>query len=485
MDWLPVVLGLPLAGGIVLALAGQRERAPEVNAGFSGLTLLAACALTADIVAHGPRFGWRHEFFIDPLNVFLVTLTAFVGFTTALFSRPYMRVERDHGRMTAPRMRLYHSMYQLFIFTMLLALTTNNMGILWVAMEAATLTTVMLVSVYRTAASLEAAWKYFILCGVGIAQALFGTVLLYMAAEKVVGPEAGALLWTNLDAVKTRLDPHIIALAFAFLFIGYGTKVGLVPLHNWLPDAHAEGPTPVSAVLSGLLLNVALYAVLRCKVLTDAALHTALAGRLMTAFGLLSVVTAAFLLTRQRDVKRMFAYSSIEHMGLMTFAFGLGGPIANFAGLLHMTVHSLLKSAIFFTVGHAAQKAGTQVMDGIRGLVRVNPPVAWGLMLGSVAILGMPPFGVFASEFLIITTAMRQQPWATPLLLLALAVAFAAIFGRVQPMVFGDTTLKRLPHPPALVPVFVHLALGLMLGLYIPPYLDAWYRQAAAMIGGG
>jgi hydrogenase-4 component F len=179
----------------------------------------------------------------------------------------------------------------------------------------------------------------------------------------------------------------------------------------------------------------------------------------------------------------MFAYSSIEHMGLMTFAFGMGGPIANYAGLLHMTVHSLVKSAIFFAVGHATQKAGTQIMEGIRGLIRVSPTVGWGLMLGTLAILGMPPFGVFASEFLIVTTAMRDQPWATPFLLIALGVAFASVFQRVQPMVFGETTLKRLPHPPALAPVFVHLGLALMLGLYIPPYLDGWYRQAAAMLG--
>ncbi|MEO8922483.1 MAG: hydrogenase 4 subunit F [Caldimonas sp.] len=482
MEILVLVLGFPLVGSVTLALFGQRNLAMDLNAGFSFCTFVAACALTVQVVADGPRFAWQQEFFIDPLNVFLVALTAFVAFTTALFSRPYMRTERDLGKMTPPRLRLYHSMYQLFSFTMLLALTTNNMGILWVAMEAATLTTVLLVSVYRTAASLEAAWKYFILCGVGIAQALFGTVLLYMAAEKVIGAEGGALLWTHLDAVKGALDPRIITLAFAFLFIGYGTKVGLVPLHNWLPDAHAEGPTPVSAVLSGLLLNVALYAILRCKVLTDGALHDHLAGKLMMGFGLLSVVAAAFLLTRQKDVKRMFAYSSVEHMGLMTFAFGLGGPIANYAGLLHMTVHSLIKSAIFFTVGHAAQKAGTQIMDEIRGLIRISPMVGWGLMLGSLAILGVPPFGVFASEFLIITTAMREQPWATPLLLLALGVAFASIFGRVQPMVFGDTTLKRLEHPPASIPVFVHLGLGLMLGLYIPPYLDEWYRQAARML---
>ncbi|NCN97431.1 MAG: hydrogenase 4 subunit F, partial [Rhodoferax sp.] len=345
-------------------------------------------------------------------------------------------------------------------------------------------TTVLLVSVYRTTASLEAAWKYFILCGVGIAQALFGTILLYMAADKVLGPENATLLWTNLNDIKGQLDPNIISLAFVFLLIGYGTKIGMVPLHSWLPDAHAEGPTPVSAVLSGLLLNVAMYAVLRCKVLTDGALGTNMAGQLMMGFGLLSVTVAAFFLSRQKDVKRMFSYSSIEHMGMITFAFGMGGPVANFAGLLHMTVHSLVKSAIFFTVGHATQKAGTQVMSEIRGLIKVNPTVGWGLMLGVMAILGMPPFGVFASEFLILTTAMREQPWAAPFLFLALGVAFASILIRVLPMVFGDTTLKPLAHPPALVPVFVHLMLALVLGLYIPSYLNGWYVQAASMLGG-
>jgi hydrogenase-4 component F len=484
LNALAFLLGCPLAGGAVLALVGHRDGARDVNVAFSFATFVAACVLTVQTIERGPTLMWEREFYIDPLNVFLVALTAFVALTTSVFSRPYMRVERDHGKMTPPRLRLYHSMYQLFSFTMLLALTTNNLGIVWVAMEAATLTTVLLVSVYRTAASLEAAWKYFILCGVGIAQALFGTVLLYMAAAKVIGPGGGGLLWTTLDAVKGQLDPDIITLAFAFLFIGYGTKVGLVPVHNWLPDAHAEGPTPVSAVLSGLLLNVALYAVLRCKVLTDGALHTsALSGRLMMGFGLLSVVAAVFFLIRQKDVKRMFAYSSIEHMGMMTFAFGMGGPIATYAGLLHMTVHSLVKSAIFFAVGHATQKAGTQIMDNIRGLIRISPTVGWGLMLGALAILGMPPFGVFASEFLIVTTAMRDQPGATPFLLIALGVAFASVFSRVQPMVFGDTTVRRLAHPPALLPVFAHLALGLMLGLYIPPYLDAWYRQAATLLG--
>jgi hydrogenase-4 component F len=478
-----LLLLAPLAGGAALALVGHRRYAAEVNAAFSIMTFGAAARLVARVIADGPVTALEEEFFVDSLNVFLVALTAFVAMTTSLFSRPYMRVERSHGRVTDAGMRLYHSMYQLFTFTMLLVLTTNNLGVMWVAMEAATLTTVLLVALYRTHASLEAAWKYFILCGVGIAQALFGTILVYFAAERILGAGIGSLLWTHLDEVKGQLEPTVMSIAFVFLLVGYGTKVGLVPLHNWLPDAHAEGPTPISAVLSGLLLNVALYALIRFKVITDGALQRPFASGLLMGFGLLSVAVAAFFLSRQRDIKRMFAYSSIEHMGLITFAFGMGGPVASFAGLLHMTVHSLTKSAIFFAVGHAAQKSGTQLMENIRGLLKVSPSIGWGLMLGTVAILGMPPFGVFASEFLILTTAIAQQPWAAPILLVSLGVSFAAIFGKVQAMVFGEPTAVRLPHRPALVPVFTHLVLVLLLGLYIPPYLADWYRLAARLIG--
>jgi hydrogenase-4 component F len=479
-----MVLGLPLLGAALLALLGARRIAAELNAGMSLGTLVAASLLVLRVIRSGPMLFGREQFFVDPFNVFLVALTAFVGFTTALFSRPYMRIEEHHGRLNPRRLRLYHSMYQLFMFAMLLALLTNNMGLLWVAMEAATLSTVLLVSLYRTRASLEAAWKYFILCGVGIAQALFGTILLYFAAEKMLGRQGmTALLWTHLDSVKGQLEPRVLGLAFVFLLVGYGTKVGLAPLHNWLPDAHAEGPTPVSAVLSGLLLNVALYAVIRCKVLVEGSIGHTLPGRMLMTFGLLSAVLGAFFIWRQRDIKRLFGYSSIEHMGIITFAFGLGGPVANFAALLHMTVHSLTKSAIFFTAGHASQKAGTQQMDGIRGLVTTNPAIGWGLMLGSLAILGMPPFGVFASEFLILTTAMREHPWTTPFLLVALGVAFAGIFSRVQPMVFGESDAARLPHSPALLPVFVHLAMVLTLGVYMPPALAEWYRAAARLIG--
>ncbi len=470
------VLCIPLAGGLLLALFGNRRWAPELNVFCSFLTFVFAVPLASKVLHGGSLIVLWEQFFIDSFNVFLVVLTAFVSFTTALFSRPYMRNEE---KQLAPyQMRLYHSMYQIFCFTMLLALTTNNLGILWVAMEGATLATVLLVSLYRTKESLEAAWKYFILCGVGIAQALFGTILIYFAAEKVLGAGGTALLWTHLDEAKGSLEPTVLSIAFVFLLIGYGTKVGLVPLHSWLPDAHAEGPTPVSAVLSGLLLNVALYAVVRCKILVSGALHSHFADNLMTGFGLLSVLTAAFLLWRQKDIKRLFGYSSIEHMGLITFAFGTG---ANFAALLHMTVHSLTKSAIFFAVGHAVQRSGTKTIDSIRGLVQ-SPSIGWGLMLGSLAILGMPPFGVFTSEFLILTHAIESRPWAAPVLLLALGVAFAAIFGKVQSMVWGESEGEELQHAPAFLPILLHLSIVLLLGLYIPEHLARWFQEASRLI---
>ncbi|MFP5205125.1 MAG: hydrogenase 4 subunit F [Acidobacteriota bacterium] len=483
MDLL-LVLGIPLLGTLLLAFLGARRLAAELNIGVSLATLMATAMLALRVVRSGPLVLGNGQFFVDSFNIFLVVLTALVGFTTAVFSRSYMRVETRHRHLTPLRLRLYHSMYQLFMLAMLLALLTNNMGLLWVGLEAATLSTVLLVSLYRTKASLEAAWKYFILCGVGIAQAMFGTILLYFAAEKVLGRQGmTALLWTHLNAVKANLEPRVLGLAFVFLLIGYGTKVGLAPLHNWLPDAHAEGPAPVSAVLSGLLLNVALYAVIRCKVLVEGSIGDALPGRMLMGFGMLSALLGAFFLWRQRDIKRLFAYSSIEHMGMITFAFGLGGPIANFAALLHMTVHSLTKSSLFFTAGHAAQRAGTQRMDGIRGLVGSSPALGWALMLGSIAILGIPPFGIFASEFLTLTTAVKEHPWTAPFLLITLGVAFAGMFSKIQPMVFGESGTHEAPRSPSLVPVWIHLGIALALGLYIPPALAACYHAAARLIG--
>jgi len=290
------------------------------------------------------------------------------------------------------------------------------------------------------------------------------------------------LLWTNLIQMSDKLEPTILSLAFVFLMVGYGTKVGLVPLHNWLPDAHSEGPTPVSAVLSGLLLNVALYALVRCKAIVDGSTHTHYAGNIMMGFGMISILVAAFSMLRQKDIKRMFSYSSTEHMGIATFAFGLGGPIATYGALLHMLVHSLTKSSIFFTVGHASQMHRTQEMEKIKGLIKGSPLVGWGLMFGAMAIIGMPPFGVFTSEFLILTATIKDAPFMTPFLLLGLAVAFAAILRKIQPMISGEVPPYQMPLKAAHVPVLLHLALVLALGLYMPSFLNQWFHKAVEIL---
>ena len=482
------VLLIPAAGAALLALVPGARLGGWINIAASSLGLASALHVARQVLNSGPIGGG--QLYVDAFNVYLIVLTTLVGLTTAIFSRRYMAHELEIERVTPLRMRLYHASFQGFLFTMLLALATNNLGVLWVSLEGATLATVLLVSLYRTPESIEAAWKYFILCGVGIAQALFGTVLLHFAAARVVPDPDQALLWSVLHAHVAELEPIVVAIAFIFLLVGYGTKVGLVPLHNWLPDAHSEGPTPMSAVLSGLLLNVALYAVVRVKMLADGALAAGtqhnphLAGNLMMGFGLLSFLVAGLFLHRQRDIKRLFSYSSIEHMGLMTFAFGLGGPLATFGALLHMTVHSLTKSAIFVTVGHASQIAHTQRMDHIRGLVRTQPAVGWGLLVGTIAIAGFPPFGVFTSEFLLLTATMKTWPWLTIPLLAGLAIAFAGLFRHLHPMVFGALPEGQRPIAVNSFPVVLHLGLVLWLGLSIPAFLAHWFDQATRLISG-
>jgi hydrogenase-4 component F len=312
---------------------------------------------------------------------------------------------------------------------------------------------------------------------------LFGTILVYMAARPVIGEGHDAMMWTALIAEAAGFSPDLLNVAFVFLILGYGTKVGLAPLHAWLPDAHAEGPTPISAVLSGLLLNVALYALLRFKMLLAANPAAIAPGPLMVTLGLLSLIFAGFMLYQRRDIKRMFAYSSIEHMGLITFAFGMGGPLANFAGLLHMTMHSLTKSAIFFAVGHISQVKGTQRMAEIRGLTESHPVLGWGLVLGVVAIAGLPPLGIFMSEFLIVTSTFAREPLLALLLVFGLLVAFGALMLRLSEVAFGEPTGGMAAVEASYVPLFAHLALVLAAGIYLPAPLVAWFQSVARLLG--
>jgi hydrogenase-4 component F len=281
-----------------------------------------------------------------------------------------------------------------------------------------------------------------------------------------------------------KFDPALLNVAFIFLLLGYGTKVGLAPLHAWLPDAHAEGPTPISAVLSGLLLNVALYALLRFKMLLALNPAAIAPGPLMVIMGLVSCLFAAFMLYRRRDIKRMFAYSSIEHMGIIVFAFGMGGALANFAGLLHMTMHSLTKSAIFYAVGHIAQVKGTQRIADIRGLSVSHPALAVGLALGVVAIAGLPPFGVFMSEFMLVSSSFFRAPILAIVLVIGILVAFGALVLRLQDVLFGEPVGPAAPVKVSYVPLFVHLAVVLVAGLWLPDPIVRWFRVVAAQLGG-
>ncbi len=364
-----------------------------------------------------------------------------------------------------------------------MALVANNIGLMWVGVEVATLSTVMMVGIYRTPEAIEAAWKYFILGSVGIGLAFFGTILVYLVAQDVVGDGLPAMSWDLLAKSAPMLDPKLLSLAFVFLLVGYGTKVGLAPFHAWLPDAHAEGPTPISAVLSGLLLNVALYVLLRFKMVLAGNAAAIDVGAIMVGLGLVSLVFAAFMRYRRRDIKRLFAYSSIEHMGIAAFAFGMGGPLANFAGLLHMTMHSLIKSGIFFAVGHIAQVKGTQRIAAISGISVTHPVLAVLFSFGVIAIAGLPPFGMFTSEFMLVSSTFARQPALSIVLVAGLLIAFGALILRLQDIVFGEPTGQAHPARASYIPAYVHLTLVLIAGVWLPGPVVQWFRSVAMMLG--
>jgi len=474
---LDAILWIPAVAVPLLALVPNYRLGAVLNVVASGLTFAAGVSLL-----FVPR-ARSDILIIDDFNIFLVSVTTFVAFTTSIFSASYVGHEIETGRLTPIFVRFYHALYQAMIGAMDIALVANNIGLMWVGVEVATLSTVMMVGIYRTPEAVEAAWKYFILGSVGIALAFFGTILVYLVAQDVLGEGLAAMAWDRMVEKAASFDPRLLSLAFVFLLVGYGTKAGLAPFHAWLPDAHAEGPTPISAVLSGLLLNVALFALLRFKIVLAANPDTLPVGVIMIVLGLTSLVFAAFMLFRRRDIKRLFAYSSIEHMGIITFAFGIGGPLANFAGLLHMTLHSLTKSAIFFAVGHIAQVKGTQQIVQIRGLSVSHPVLAVGLALGVIAIAGLPPFGIFLSEFMLVSSTFARQPLLAVVLVIGLLIAFGALLLRLQQVLFGAPSGPAGQVKASYIPLFLHLAFVLLAGLWLPEPIVRWFRVVAAQLG--
>ncbi|MFA5960476.1 MAG: hydrogenase 4 subunit F [Tatlockia sp.] len=472
------LLFIPLLSALLLAFVGARQIAAKINILSSLLSFIAASGLAVQIKQQKTSLVGNGWFYVDYLSVFLIVLTSFIGLTTAIYSVRYLINEQKARKLTRKKLRFYYSLYQFFFFTALLILVTNNLGILWVAMECATLITVLLVGLYHIPQSLEAAWKYLILCGFGLTQALLGTILFFIAAEKL-SDSHNMLLWTELHAVSSHLSPHMISIAFVFILVGYGTKAGLVPLHNWLPDVYGESIAPVLALLSGVLLNLAFYAILRFKQIADGASGPEFSNHLLQGFGLLNIVIAGFFLLRQREIKRFFAYSSIEHIGLISFAFGLGSPLALFAGLLHMMSHSLAKSAVFFSAGYAIQARNSLFMKEIRGLNRDYPGLGWGLLLSAFSLIGLPPSALFTSEFLILFISIKEHIVLTIPCMIGLSITFAATLFQVQNMVFDQQdypdTLKSAQL--SLFPIYIHLILIICLGVLIPVLFAHWDKQ--------
>ncbi len=480
MMWLFIIHFL---SAVILVCSDSRRISNAISIAANLLTFTCALMLAWQVNKQGTVTFGNEWFYVDYLSSFLIVITTFIGLTTAIFSATFLLNEQRAHKLTRKNIRFYYSLYQFFFFAALLILVTNNLGILWVAMECATLCTVLLIGLYHIPQSLEAAWKYLILCGLGLAQALLGTILLYFAAEKLLNIQ-NALLWTQLHMVSAHLSPHIACLAFVFILVGYGTKAGFVPLHNWLPDAYGEGIAPVLSLLSGVLLNMAFYAILRFKIIVDGAVGSAFTNHFLLGFGLLNLLVAACFLLRQREIKRLFAYSSIEHIGLISFAFGLGTPLAMFAGLLHLMAHSLSKTAAFFSAGQIIQIRNTLQIENIRGLIQDYPSLGWGLLLSSFALMGLPPSPLFTSEFLILFTTIKQYTWLTIPLVVGLIIAFAAILNQVQKMAFNknevvtDSKNIRL----SITPIYLHLILIMGLGILIPVYLAGWFNKVIELM---
>jgi hydrogenase-4 component F len=487
---LSVLLACPLAGAALLMLAWRPRLADGLHVAASLATAASAAVLGVAVWRDGVVTGQTWGLRADPLSAFMAAMVAGIGLVAALAVPGHLRGEHGAGLLDPARAARFRPLFHLFVFTMLLAVTTDNVGLMWVAVEGTTLASVFLITIERTRASLEAAYKYLLICSVGIGVAFIGTVLMYYADFHHLGDIERSLDWSTLAAVAPRLPQRVIELAFVFLLIGYGTKAGLAPMHTWLPDAHSEAPAPVSALMSGVLLNVGLYALLRFKTVVDAAAGPAFAERLLLGFGLLSMAVAAAFLWNPRNYKRMLAYSSVEHVGLVCVGVGFGGPWGLAGALLHMVTHALAKSALFVLAGRVLQRFGSAEVARVRGLRHAMPWTGAAFLAGALALVGLPPFGLFVSEVIILRAGFASdRPWAAGLALALLVAVFAGVLRAVNRMLLGPppesvAAGERVAWP--LLPVAVNLALLVILGLAFPaPLGEALGRIARVVSPGG
>ncbi|MGR5298837.1 hydrogenase 4 subunit F [Vibrio mediterranei] len=486
----PYLVGIPFVAGFVslmiaLLTRGHRQISVGLHALSIIVTLLITWFLALTVFEKGAMLSQGHWLLLDSLSALFAAVLGLVALITGLHAIGYIGHEFKHGELTTRQVSLFYGLFQLFLASMLVALTANNIIMMWVAIEATTISSVFLVGIYYQRSSLEAAWKYIMLCSVGVAFGLFGTVLTYANGVASFADPEQAILWTSIRVHAQLLDPRLMQISFVFILIGFGTKTGLFPMHTWLPDAHSEAPSPVSGLLSAGLLNCALLVIIRHFVIDSQVIGTGLAQYLLLAFGFLSVAVAAAFILVQKDVKRLLAYSSVENMGLITLALGLG-PLGVLAGILHVINHSLGKTLMFCSAGNIMLKYGTRDMSVIKGVVRVAPWTGLLFGAGALALAGVPPFNLFVSEFMIVCSGIyAQHPWLTIALLLVLTLVLAG-FARLV----STCVLRKAPEGVekgevggfTVYPLLTLMVIMLVMGTHIPTIVIEGVVQAAAVV---
>lgn len=486
MTALITLLLIPFLLGIISYISP----APRLSQALTVTGGLASLGLAGSLVGlgNGRISAAGGLLYADSLSVVLLLAVALVYATSAIFAVGYLRSEESTPDF--PRYaRNFYTLLNFFAFSMLLVPATDNLGILWVAVELTTIVSALMVALEGTGAALEAAWKYILIATAGLALALLAVVLLYTSGTSVLGP-AYEPNWTLLLEVSGKLEGDTVRLAFVFAVIGFGTKAGLVPMHTWLPDAHSEGPTPVSALLSGALLADAMYAVFRFYGITVHAIGPEFPRTLLFLFGLASLTLAGFFVLIQRNFKRLLAYSSIEHMGVLAVGAAFGTPLALYGVALHILTHAATKSMAFFGAGGILRKLGTKETARVRGLIHLIPTTAILFLIAGLALAGLPPFGIFRSEFLILAGGFsRAGAWfiLAAVLLILVNLAFLGLFHYANLMVLGEPPEEAKPGEVSkwmVAAMAVDLIFVLGLGLWVPDALSALLRGAAMAIGG-
>lgn len=437
-------LFLILVAALLVFAAKQMQTVTRIALVSSTLIAVLLLILGLPAMFRAPELVVGGSWFIDPFVGLLLVIIGFVQWTAVLFSVPYMKKELEIKAVVFSQVRVYFFLIQMFVLSMVVTVLSNNIGIMWVALEGTTLATTMLVAFYTREGSLEAAWKYILVCSVGISLGLLGVMLMYYAVVSggLIG-NADALTWTSLRKVASSLNPVFVRLAFVFIFLGYGAKVGLVPMHTWLPDAHGRTPSPMSAMLSGVLLNIALYAILRFKAITDVALGGSdWTNHFFLVFGAISFIVPAAFIIGQRNYKRMLAYSSIEHMGLIVFALGLGVP-GMIAALMHLVGHALIKSLLFYGTGNVLLKWHSTKFEHVGPVAKVLPYTGTLFLIGLFALLAVPPSPIFMAEYLTFAAAVNQYPRLSMVLLAAGALIFGGMIMRFIPFLYSEKEKEK------------------------------------------